>query len=35
MDYGPVVVHIFDPQVRAYYNLEGLWKRGRVIVRIQ
>lgn len=25
MDYGSVIVHIFDPQARSYYNLERLW----------
>jgi ribosome-associated protein len=34
MDYGGVVVHLFTPDVRAYYDLEGLWRAGRVVVRM-
>ena len=25
MDYGPVVIHAFTPEVRGYYDLELLW----------
>ncbi len=25
LDYGDLVVHLFDPQTRAYYGLEDLW----------
>jgi len=34
MDYGSVVVHLFAPEVRAYYDLGGLWREGRVVVRM-
>jgi len=25
LDYGSVVVHVFDRQARRFYDLEGLW----------
>jgi ribosome-associated protein len=30
MDYGDVVVHIFMPDERSYYNLERLWADAKV-----
>jgi ribosome-associated protein len=35
MDYGSVVVHLFAPELRIFYDLEGLWQEGRIVVRIQ
>jgi len=34
MDYGGVVVHLFAPEVRVYYDLEGLWRDSRIVVRM-
>lgn len=34
MDYGSVVVHLFAPEARDYYDLEGFWEDARVVVRI-
>jgi len=34
MDYGSVIVHIFLPMTRSYYNLEQLWKDAKTVVRI-
>ncbi len=35
VDFGDVVVHIFAAEKRAYYDLESLWHKGRVVIRIQ
>jgi ribosome-associated protein len=28
-DYGDLLVHIFSPKARAYYDLERLWRNGK------
>ncbi len=36
VDYGDVIVHLFAPEERAFYNLEALWRRAGVpAVRFQ
>lgn len=34
-DYGDVILHLFSPELRAYYRLEELWKEGQVLVHLQ
>ena len=29
LDYGDVVIHLFEPETRAYYALEGLWGQAK------
>lgn len=35
LDYGDVIVHMFDPDVRSYYDLEGLWREAPILMRMQ
>jgi ribosome-associated protein len=35
LDYGDIVVHLFDEELRKYYNLEELWKEGKIVLRFQ
>ena len=35
LDYADVIVHLFAPEERTYYDLEGLWHTATPVVRIQ
>jgi ribosome-associated protein len=35
VDFSDVVLHLFSPDQRDYYNLEELWEEGKVLVRLQ
>lgn len=35
MDYGTVLVHIFDPATREFYRLEQLWAGAQPVLVVQ
>ncbi|MBI3744358.1 MAG: ribosome silencing factor [Chloroflexi bacterium] len=35
MDFGDVIVNIFSPTARRYYDLEGAWSKAKQLVRVQ
>jgi ribosome-associated protein len=35
LDYSDVIVHVMTPAVRELYNLEGLWKEAKTVIRIE
>ena len=35
VDFGDLIVHIFSPNKRIYYDLEDLWDEAHVVLRMQ
>ena len=34
-DFGDIVLHIFSPDQREYYDLEELWSKGKTVLHLQ
>jgi len=35
LDFGDLIIHLFAPEEREFYQLEELWSKGQQLVRIQ
>ncbi len=35
VDFGDVILHLFSPDRREYYQLEELWSQSKVLLRLQ
>lgn len=35
IDFGDLIVHLFSPEKREYYNLEELWANAHVVLHMQ
>ena len=35
LDYGDLIVHLFSPEMRGYYNLDELWSEAHIVLRMQ
>ena len=31
MDYGDMIIHIFDEENRLFYDLERIWRDGKIL----
>lgn len=34
MDYGDIIVHIFSPEDRLFYDLERIWRDGNLVEKV-
>ena len=35
LDFGDIVVHLFDPERRDFYGLEQVWRQAATLLRVQ
>jgi ribosome-associated protein len=35
LDYGNVIIHVFGPEEREFYNLDEFWREGKTVLNIQ
>lgn len=35
MDYADIIIHVFSPEMRAFYDLEGFWREAAVLLKMQ
>jgi ribosome-associated protein len=35
VDFGDVILHLFSPERRGYYQLEELWNLSKILLRLQ
>lgn len=35
IDFGDIIVHLFSPEKRDFYDLDKLWKDAKIVVHIQ
>lgn len=35
VDFGGIVLHVFSPQQRQFYQLEELWSNGKTLLRVK
>ena len=35
VDYRDIIIHVFSPDRRAFYDLEGFWSEAAVLLKIQ
>jgi ribosome-associated protein len=35
VDFGDVILHLFSPDRREYYQLESLWSGGKILLHLQ
>jgi ribosome-associated protein len=35
VDLGDIIIHLFSPDQREYYQLEQLWSKGKILLHLQ